>query len=196
MNDKELLARLKAADPAPQSQAPPNDPVRLLEAVMSTSELTRTAPTTSRPRRGPALVGGVAAALILGATITWGASGFSSTSPTAAAPLTLTVGEGDNGDRCAGPTVASLRDYGIAFEGTVSSVDGEVATFEVEHWYRGGDAATVEIRSTKDPEFVQTFAVGDRLLVAARDSTLDACTGILQADAQTRNLYRQAYEPR
>jgi hypothetical protein len=196
MNDEELLARLKAADPAPRFQAPPSDHTRLLEAVMNTDDRTRTIPATPGLRRGRALVGGVAATLVLGATVVWGAADSGDTPPRAEAPLTLTMGEGNGGDRCPGPTVATLRGYRIAFEGTVSSAEGEAVTFDVKHWYRGGDAATVQVENTTDPEFVQTFQVGDHMLVAARTTTLDACTGVVMADAQMRNLYRRAYEPR
>ncbi len=76
MNDDELLAHLKATDPALTSKAPRPDVTRLVEATMNTNTATTTAPTkavqNARPRRRlvPALA--FTALLLVGGGVSWG----------------------------------------------------------------------------------------------------------------------------
>lgn len=79
MNDDELLARLKAADPA--SDAPEPDIDRLLEATVSTDTDTRPTPGKASRRWLPAVAAGV---LVLAtAGLVWGIAGQDDQQPIA-----------------------------------------------------------------------------------------------------------------
>ncbi|MEV8371899.1 hypothetical protein AB0P21_04130 [Kribbella sp. NPDC056861] len=210
MNDDELLARLKAADPASRSDAPEPDIDRLLEASMTTD--TETRPTTAGARRRwlPAAAAGV---LIATGGLVWGlTSGQGGDTPPVAGPpatsttpstppgiakavLKLTVGGGASG-KCKAVEVADLRRMQTAFEGTATAVKGELVTLRVDHWYRGGEATTVEVRS--DADAVATllgveFKVGGTYLVSAIDAQVSICGESGPATPELRALYQQAF---
>lgn len=110
MNDDELLAQLKATDPALTSKAPRPDVTRLVEATMNTSTNTSTStngntiPTTTVTTKGrearrrllvPAMA--FAALLLVGGGVTWGvAGGGESTAKTAGAGAVAGEGEGSS----------------------------------------------------------------------------------------------------
>ncbi|MEU3620251.1 hypothetical protein ABZ725_49470 [Streptomyces sp. NPDC006872] len=181
MNDDELLARLRAADPALTPSAPPPDINRLVEAVLNTdttppSEKTVDADTTrpvrtvvGRGRRRLLTLAAAAALLLLGGGIAGGImlnddKGHSS----ASAPLALTTESNGASGKCMPPTPDLLSIYPTLFEGTVTSVKGSSVTFHVDRWFRGGDTETVQLQNG-DPSVSETltFQVGDHYIVAA-----------------------------
>ncbi|MFJ5774259.1 hypothetical protein [Streptomyces sp. NPDC093094] len=194
MNEDELLARLRAADPALVHEAPAPDVDRLLEATMTTSHVPA-GPRVRQPIRRPRLLAAAAAAVLAAAGLAaWQAASGSPGSAPSAAPLVLTVSDTGGGTKCAAPTVGLLRTSTTAFEGTVTSVaDGQV-TLRVEHWYRGEDVTTVTLRQARETES-GTFTAGDSYLVAARDGRVEMCGGTTWAEPQMRDLYREAFPP-
>ncbi|NEA32968.1 hypothetical protein [Streptomyces sp. SID13031] len=217
MNDDELLAQLRAADPAPLSNAPEPDIDRLLEATMSTETDARPAPETpdgsprgSRRRWLPAVAAGVllaAGGLVWGLTAGQGdnhpvagaptATTSTSTTPSPATdrPLKLTVGDGAAG-KCRAVEVADLRRLQTAFAGTVTAIQGELVTLKVDHWYRGGTATTVEVQS--DADAVTTllgveFKVGGTYLVTATNAQVSICGESGPDSPELRDLYQKAY---
>lgn len=200
MNDEELLARMRAIDPARTSDAPQPDINRLLEATMTADTTVRTSPRTSdRPRRPLLLAAAAAAVLTVGAGITWGVTATRDTPPAAAAPLVLTVQQDTGGGpatACAELDVTTLRQYTTAFEGTATSIDGDRITLRVDHWYRGEDASTVRLDNTHEGQlesFGQEFAVGQPYLVYAKDGKVPVCYGDAEATPKLRSLYDRAF---
>ncbi|GGN91494.1 hypothetical protein GCM10011579_088380 [Streptomyces albiflavescens] len=206
MNDDELLARLRAADPALTPRAPLPDINRLVEAALNTditppSEKTAAGITTRpakavavRRRRRLLTLAAAAGLLMLGGGIAGGimANGDSGHS-SASGPLTLTAASGTAHAKCMAPIPDRLRRYPTLFEGTVTSVKGSSAFFRVDHWLRGGDSDTVRLNSdTNEPESL-TFLVGEHYIVAAtKDGTVPQC-GANMASDETRSKFRQAY---
>ncbi|MET8830011.1 hypothetical protein ABZX40_30960 [Streptomyces sp. NPDC004610] len=204
MNDDELLARLRAADPALTSSAPPPDIDRLVEATLNTPDTpstldTPTTPTTldspttpdtpttthlaqpqaiaRRKRRGLLGLAAATALLLLGGGITAGimaADGGGDTTPDATGPLTL-VADGTPA-KCAEPTPDTLRGYPTLFQGTVTSIEGTTVTFRVDYWLTGADGAeTVLLESDPDRPEALTFTAGEPYLVAAENGVVPPC---------------------
>lgn len=44
--------------------------------------------------------------------------------------------------------VARLAEMSPAFAGTVTSIEGDVVTLTIDHWYTGGDSATATLHAT------------------------------------------------
>ncbi|WP_105975926.1 hypothetical protein [Streptomyces geranii] len=230
MNDDELLAQLKATDPVRTSKAPRPDVTRLVEATMSTSPTSptgtasaassKTTTATAGPLRGaprrrlvPALA--FAALLVVGGGVTWGvAQGGEGTADKAGAhaagggqvpglePLTFALADGGSvAPMCAAPTPDSLRRHDLAFEGTVTAVDGDRVVLRVDHWYRLDPNLanpTDEVRLTSDkgnPE-APDFPLGGHYLVTAdaNSGTVPVCGGTTEATDEARAMFREAFE--
>jgi hypothetical protein len=206
VNDDELLARLRAADPALTPGAPLPDINCLMEAIVNTGTAPRSAKTAAgipahpakatagrgRPRLNRLTM--AAGLLVLAGGITGGfmannVNGHSSL----ASQLTLTTTSGTAGAKCAEPVPDLLRGYPVLFEGTVTSVEGSMVTFRVDYWLNGGGAATVRLDSgAGEPERL-TFLDGGRYIVAAdKDGVVPQC-GANMASAETAGQFRQAY---
>ncbi|MDX3309218.1 hypothetical protein ACWGH3_10180 [Streptomyces sp. NPDC054884] len=204
MNDDELLARLKAVDPALTSTAPSPDVDRLVEAALTHGATARPAPgavTPVSPRRTPGagrrgLLGlAAAAALLLGGAVTWGISTDEGRS-SSAGPLTLSVEHVDRGapsTACTDPTVGTLRGSTTAFEGTVTSEGSDWVEFRVDHWYRGGDNRTARLGNDEDWPEGSLFEVGRHYLVTAENGVVPVCGGAVRATDQDRSLFRRAF---
>ncbi|MGW7363561.1 hypothetical protein ACWGI8_09060 [Streptomyces sp. NPDC054841] len=207
MNNDELLARLRAIDPARTSHAPSPDLDRLLEATMTADTKARTTNDGSAGRRRRLVLAAAAAAVLAaGGGIAWGmaATGSSSSSasspsspssPSKADPVILTVPEAPAA-KCAAVTVDVLGSMQTAFEGTATSVKGDRVELRVDHWYRGGDASVVRLQN--DTEMVPLlsgveFTVGRHYLVTANEGRVTLCGYSAEADPQLRGLYDKAY---
>lgn len=108
-------------------------------------------------------------------------------------PLELSLGEGPGLASCLPFDTAILAEMPMAFEGTVAAVDGEQVTLTVDRWFRGGDAATVELHA---PAGMQAliggidFVEGEQYLVSATEGNVNYCG---YTDASTPEL-RTAFE--
>ncbi|MFD4501369.1 hypothetical protein [Streptomyces sp. NPDC058457] len=206
MNDDELLARLRAADPALAVRAPLPDVDRLVAAVSHTGTTLRPerdatgvpalpAKTATPKRRRLLALAAAVGALLLGGGITGGLVANHGNGPSpSAGPLRLTVASGSAEAKCAAPVPDRLRRYPLLFEGTVTSASGSSVSFRVDHWLRGGDGAgTVRLTSDPDEPESLTFSVGEHYIVAAdADGTVPVCgaNGVSEA---TGDEFRQAY---
>ena len=173
MTDGDLRSRLAAADPAPSSK--PVDPITsdraraLMEDIMTT--------TTSQPRVEPRrfrLIGAVAAALVvvIGGAALLGGPG------TSADPLILTANGSDSMASCLPFDVATLAGMSPAFGGTVTELTDSVATLQVDRWFSGGEAETVEIQYTPGFEALigtPNLEVGQRYLITAAEGVVNGC---------------------
>jgi hypothetical protein len=114
----------------------------------------------------------------------------SAKTPASAGALRLTA-QGGSG-KCVVPGVDTLGEYPTLFEGTVTSVRGSTATFRVDRWFKGGDAATVVLTSaTRIPETL-TYAEGGHYIVGAKDGFVPMCAAI-EASPQDIAEFRQAF---
>jgi hypothetical protein len=191
MNDDDLRARLAASNPSPPSD--PVDPITsyraraLMEDIMST--------TTSEPRtpqRSTRILSAVAAALVLviGGAAVIGNLGSSGE------PLVLTGNAGDPTAMCLVFDPATLAEMSPAFAGTVVELTDSVATLEVDRWFTGGDADTVEINYTPGFEALigtPTLELGQRYLITATDGVVNGCgySGLATPDYEA--AFEQAF---
>ena len=188
--DAELLARLRAADPA-HTTAPADSWIdELTEATMNhaTTESTSDAAAdesqrTRRPsRRTTWAVGAAAAALVAAAGIGIVAGRGEAPAPPAAKPdtvMTLNLPAGDAAGMCIQFSVAALKPMDLAFSGTVTAVGTGTATLTPDHWYKGGEGTTsVKLATLGDSVVLEggiVFEQGKRYLVTATQGTVNAC---------------------
>lgn len=178
MNDDELLARLRAADPARHIGEASSWTDELVEAVMDD----RTQPADSR--RTWLLAGAVAAAVLAVGGGTYAALGGAGDddeqgpTPGVARTIELAVPEPDAMQMCMQFSVDGLRPMELAFSGTVAEVDGETARIDTDHWYKGGDADVVLLQAPSADVLLEggiTFEEGERYLVTATAGTVSSC---------------------
>ncbi len=200
-HDDELLARLRAADPA--AILPPADPgrlARLLEDTMSHDVDTQ--PTDVR-RRSP-LTWLVAAAAVL---VIAGVGAFAVFSgddtppvPTAKDPASSVLAlkaRPPATAKCAAVSAELLANQQVAFDGTVAAITDGLVTLDVTTWYRGGDADQVTVQAP--PEDLQMlvqaadFQVGQRYLVSANDGYVTVCGFTAAYSDELAALYAQAF---
>ncbi|MFG2376794.1 hypothetical protein ACGFY9_35665 [Streptomyces sp. NPDC048504] len=203
MNDDELLARLKSADPALTGIAPPPDIDRLVEDTLNTDTALQSATTAAGiatagwGRRhlfglaaaGLLVLGGVAGGIMANS----GSSNGHSASAKSAVPagaLRLTA-EGGSG-KCMPPGVDTLGKYPTLFEGTATSVKGSTATFRVDRWFKGGDAETVVLTSDTEVSETLTYTEGGHYIVGAKDGFVPMCAAI-EASPEDIAKFRQAF---
>lgn len=199
----ELFARLRDADPA--ATLPPADPdrvARLLEDAMSHDTMTESRETGTRGRSPLTwLVAAAAVALIAAA----GAFAFlprgsdPAPPPTAADPTVteLTMPDATAG-RCMVPSAETLTNAAYAFDGTVTAIENDTATLEVDRWYAGDETDLVEVdQSSSDLGsliLAPVFEEGQRFLVAGTDDgSVMVCGFSAPYSADLAALYAEAF---
>ena len=204
MNDDELLARLKSADPALTGVAPPPDIDHLVEDTLNTDTALQSATTAAgiaTASWGRRHLFGLAAAglLVLGGGVAGGimansgdGNGHSASAKTVApaGALRLTA-EGGSG-KCMVPGVDTLGKYPTLFEGTATSVKGSTATFHVDRWFKGGDAETVVLSSDTEVSETLTYTEGGHYIIGAEDGFVPMCAAI-EATPEDIAKFRQAF---
>jgi len=175
MNEDELRARLQAADPARHDVPAASWIDELVEATVSGTEQE-----TAKRRNGWVL--GAAAAAVVAALGVGGYAvladddgGGGSDEPTV---MALKAPAGDSMQSCVMFSVEFLRPMQTAFDGTVTGIDGDVVTLEVNNWYKGGDAEVVEVTNF-DTSMTSLdgldFEDDQRYLVTATDGVVNIC---------------------
>ena len=198
---EELRNSLKRLDPmqaAVSTESPTTESSRhRMERVMSTTTHLTTPPTGARaPKRWvPAIATVVVAAVAVGIfTFTVGGS---DPAPVAGPPLELSLGDSDVLASCIIFDVAILRDMPMAFEGTVTAIDGARGTLTVDHWYKGGDAAEVALTggSADMVSLIGAFPleVGSSYLVTATDGNVNFCGYSGPATPELRGYFEEAF---
>ena len=177
---RERLARIDPMHPGVPTRSVTEDPSRRhLETIMSTPTRERTA-SAGAPNRNwiPAVAAVAALVVAVAGIITLG--GGPTEAPEAAAPLELTAGGEDAMASCIMFSTEELeRVAEIAFEGTVTNVDGPVVTISVDRWFRGGGEATeVVLNAPLGMEALIggiPFSVGQQYLITAQGGTVNYC---------------------
>ena len=208
MNDDELLARLRAADPAASlAPADPGRTARLLEDTMSHDTETSRFPSVDQDtpvrRRSPLawLVAAAAVLVIAGVGVFAVVGGDDNPSvPTAKEPapsvLALSV-RPPSSAKCMVVSPEVLANQQVAFAGTVATITDGLVTLDVTNWYRGGDAdqVTVQAPSTDLAALVSAadFQVGERYLVSATDGFVSVCGFTAAYSDDLAAMYAQAF---
>lgn len=135
------------------------------------------APTRSDPRR-PWIWWVVGGAALLGAVAVGAAALADDGTDGAAAPLVLSLGEGESAASCLPFSEATLAAMPTAFAGTVSAIDRDAITLTVDRWYTGGDAAVIELATVTDAQALLggfPVEVGSEYLITASDGAVSYC---------------------
>jgi hypothetical protein len=186
------IDRLRAADPARADDLPDASlarvTARIQEHIMSDKQFDP----TIRPTRGPlAVFGGLALVGVFALAIAFGSGGFGGQTP---GPIG--AGPTPSGNPAAGGGVASclvydaanLPTFEVVFDGTVTAVDGDQVTFEVNEGWKGADGSITLTAPVVDVALtgpIPEFEVGGRYLVTASGGTINACGYTLDYDADT-----------
>lgn len=210
MNDDEILARLRAADPARRDtsagDASGPGPSWIHDLTEATMTNARTTPDTrdqtadrSRPRRWlPA----AAAALVLAASgIALAVSRGGDDAPPTAQPttaMTLTVPADDAMASCMQVSVEALKPMEVAFSGTAAEVEKTSVTITPDRWYKGGDGATMVELTTLGPDMVALignvqFEEGKRYLITATDGQVNSCGFSAEWSPELAATFEQAF---
>jgi len=215
-SDDNLRALLRGGDPA--GSLSPADPAALailLEDIMSADldvrpeadEGSRATGTHGRNRltwlvaaAAAAMIAGVGGVAIsgLGNDKAPPSAGHQTTSPggtevEAGAPLpgqTTALGVGAKQDKCAAPTPEILAQYPQAFQGTVTSIEGDTVTINTTEVLNGEVGETVQVTAPQGlfDTMIGTvnFEVGESYLVAAYDGQLSMCySGMATGDLRS-----------
>jgi hypothetical protein len=199
--DQELLARLRAADPASSLPAVgPDGVARLLEAAVSE---TATRPHESRETgthgRSPLtwLVAAAAVLTIAGAGILGLAHRDHDPTPVARPSVTQLQATTTVAGLCVLPNPHVLRLQSVAFRGTLVTLTSRQATFRASHWYAGGPTGLVTVRFVPGgvPEALHPgdLTVGRDYLVAAGDGHVRGCGLTGPPTGDLVKLYQRAF---
>jgi hypothetical protein len=196
---RERLGRLDPMHPAVPTESVTSQSSReLLEKIMSTPpvEQPEIQPT---PKKNGWLLGVAAAAVLVVAVggviaLTGGTDG----DPVASGPpLELNAGVDDPlTSMCIQFSVEELAKAPLAFEGTVTSVEGETVTLDVDQWFKGGDAAEVEINAPAGMEALIggiPFEVGGQYLVTAYDGNVNYCGFTGESTPELKDAFEEAF---
>lgn len=218
-DDSELRTMLQTADPA--ASLPPAEPTRtarLLETTMADtvdSALTNEsrADGTRHRSRLTWLVAAAAAVLIGGGVLFVLTQGDPEPAPVAGsdpAPSSkpaetvteLTVPAGGVPAKCMNPldnpgAPDILAGNTVAFDGTVTSISGEMVTLEPSTFYAGDDTDLVVVRApdadTAALLSAVTFEEGERYLVSATEGAVTLCGFSGAYDPALAGLYDEAF---
>ncbi len=189
----ELRNRLRRLDP--MASDVPTEPVttessrQLLEEIMTTPSAEQPG-SSGTPNKRPWLVAVAAAAVVI---VAIGAVGvFSQGSP----PLALNAGGEDPMAMCIVFSVEELAKAPVAFEGTVTSVDGDSVTLDVDTWFKGGDASQVTLTAPQGMEALIAgipFEVGGQYLITAYDGNVNYCGFSGESTPEMRAAFEEAF---
>lgn len=195
------LDELRASDPARADGVPDASLARVSAKVQEhiMTDLQQHDPSTVRPRRRPlAAFGGLALAGAFALAIAL-SNGFGVQSPGSigAAPTPSDdLAAGGGMASCIMYDPATLPTFEIVFDGTVTAVDGDQVTFDVNTGWKGADGSIT--LTAPDANAALTgpapdFAVGGRYLVTAAGPNINTCGYSLDYDADTASTWAAAF---
>ncbi len=192
------IDRLRAADPVRADEVPDASLARVSARIQEhiVTDIQHTS-VPAQSRRPFALLGGLAVAGALALAVALGSGFGRPTGPIAANPApTDNPAAGGGMASCLMYDPATLPTFDIVFDGTVTAVDGDQVTFDVNAAWKGvGDSITLTA-----PDMgialvgpLPDFAVDGRYLVTAAGSTINACGYTLDWDADTAADWAAAF---
>lgn len=200
---RDQLRRLDPMPPSVRTIAHSGPEARELVERIMTNPIDHQAQATDPERRrrswttrtAAAAVGLVAVVAI--AAVGAGLGGGSApTSPIPDVAVRLALPVFDAAGSCPVFDVADLRRAPIAFGGTVTAIENGVVELDVDHWYRGGTAATVELEAPATDAVALdglAFDVGGRYLVSATGDTANGCGLSGAATPELRAAFDRAF---
>jgi hypothetical protein len=164
---------------------------------MSTPTKESTEPSQT-PRRTWTIAVAAVAALLLAFAGGLTFLGGDDTPPVAEAPpLELNAGGEDVMASCIAFSPDELEAVAeLAFEGTVTSVEGDTVTLSVDTWFRGGDAAEVVLNAPQGMEALIgaiPFVEGDQYLITALDGNVNYCGFSGPSTPEYKAAFEQAF---
>jgi hypothetical protein len=196
----ELRNRLSRLDP--MASDVPTEPVttessrQLLEEIMTTPNVEQPG-SSGTPNKRPWIAAVAAAAVVIVAIGAVGLLSRDGGDPVAAGPpLELNAGGEDPMAMCIQFSVEELAKAQVAFEGTVSSVDGDAVTLDVDAWFTGGDAAQVVLNAPQGLEaLIDGFAFeeGAQYLITAYDGNVNYCGFSAKSTPEMRAAFEEAF---
>jgi hypothetical protein len=195
---RKRLARLDPMHPDVPTESMTTESSRhLLEDIMST-------PVTEHPASQPEskpnrwLVGvAAAAALVVAVGGAIALTGGTSGDPVAGGPpLVLNAGGEDSTAMCIMFSVEELARAQLAFEGTVTAVEGDSVTLTVDEWFKGGDSGQVVLNAPQGMEALIAgfpFEVGTQYLITAYDGNVNYCGFSGPSTPEFRAAFEQAF---
>jgi hypothetical protein len=189
------IDRLRLADPARADEVPDASLARVTARIQEhiVTDLAQT-PTTRPARRSFAMFGGVILTGAFALALAVG-TGLGLPAPTSD-PGTGGGAAGGGTASCLAYDPAALPMFDIVFDGTVTAVNGDQITFDVNEGWKGADgsitltAPMAEIALTGP---VPDFEIGDRYLVSAAGSTINSCGFTLAYDAGAAASWAAAF---
>lgn len=198
---RDPIDRLRAADPIRADDVPDASlarvSARVQEHIMTDTRRSPILP----PTRGPlAVIGSLAVAGAIALAIAFG-SGLGTPAPTGA-PVAANPTPSEN--PAAGGGMASCLVYDPAnlptfdkvFDGTVTAVDGDQVTFDVNTGWKGADGSVTLTAPAVDIALLgpmPEFKVGSRYLVTTAGSNINACGYTLDYDPATAAAWAAAF---
>ena len=205
----ELRNRIRRLDPmGPEVETRPVSEAReMMEAIMSTE--TPTTPTERRSSERARLrpdgvtTNGSTVAIsrplvpVMAGLVAIAIAGFALLGGGSPAPLALSAGDADPSMMSCLPfSVDILSDMEVAFEGTVTAVDGDVLTLDVVTWFTEGDAEQVTITAPLGMEALIggiPFESGESYLVTATNGVVNYCGYTAVATPEMRQAFESAF---
>ena len=199
-NGSDPIDRLGAANPVRADEVPDASLARV-SARIQEHIMTDVHTSTATPRRRPfALLGGLALAGAFALAIAFGSNlgaPAPGSGPIAANPSPSENPAGGGGmASCLMYDPATLPTFDIVFDGTVTAVDGDKVTFDVnEDWKGAGDSITLTAPDTDIALLgeMPDFEVGSRYLVTAAGSNINACGYTLDYSADEAAKWAAAF---
>jgi hypothetical protein len=191
-NGSDPLDRLRAADPVRADDVPDASLARVSANVQEQLMTTGLRDPNMRPTRGPLAIGGAALAGVLVLAIAL-SNGFGiGGSPTP----TTDPGAGGGVASCLVYETATLPTFDVVFDGTVTAVDGDQVTFDVNEGWKGAEGSVTLTAPVVDVAItgpMPTFEVGGRYLVSAVGGVMNACGYTLDYDEATAAEWAAAF---
>ncbi len=104
--------------------------------------------------------------------------------------------EGGIGAKCMMPNAKTLSGFSEAFSGSVTTVEGNEATVEVDHWYAGGDAPQVVVQTMDRPiseAGLFDLEEGKRYLISGSQGAVSLCGFSAAWSPDLERLYQRAF---
>jgi hypothetical protein len=169
-----------------------------LEEIMNT-QMTEQPENQPAPVRSRWVLGvAAAAALVVAVGGALALTNGGSADPTVAAgpPLELNAGTNDSMAMCIVFDVEFLAPMPVAFEGTVTEVEGDRVTLTADHWFKGGDASQVVINAPQGLEaLIASFPLelGEQYLITATDGNVNYCGFSGPSTPELRSAFEEAF---